>query len=248
MTLALDIRSYARGGRHRHPFTQALFPLEGSMKVDIEGARGIVTAGRIAVIPVDHFHDFKPSRDCRLMVLDVDPASDVTWLASDLPLFPAVETWIVRLLRSLANEVEADGRRSRTASTVVLAMLRDLVEHQQPRFRTDRRQRSVSRASEHMLSPGSRPSVSKAAAMAGLGRSQFHERYKAVYGTSPNQHRIQNRLEQAVGLLATTSIPVCEIAYAAGYENPSSFSRQFKNRFGISPTDYRDRSRDGQSA
>ena len=40
-----------------------------------------------------------------------------------------------------------------------------------------------------------------------------------------------------------TALPVSEIAYALGYQNASSFNRQFKRRFGLTPSEFRAASR-----
>jgi transcriptional regulator GlxA family with amidase domain len=42
-------------------------------------------------------------------------------------------------------------------------------------------------------------------------------------------------------MLASTSMSIKEIAYAAGYHHSSSFVRAFKTHFGLSPACYRRR-------
>jgi hypothetical protein len=38
MNSSLEIRTYARGGRHRHTYAQFLFPLDGQIRVDMAGS------------------------------------------------------------------------------------------------------------------------------------------------------------------------------------------------------------------
>jgi len=47
------------------------------------------------------------------------------------------------------------------------------------------------------------------------------------------------RLSQAAYLLNNTKIPVSDIGYAVGYDNLSYFYRIFKNKYGVSPKQYR---------
>jgi YesN/AraC family two-component response regulator len=47
------------------------------------------------------------------------------------------------------------------------------------------------------------------------------------------------RLNQAVFLLNNTKLPVSNIGYAVGYDNLSYFHRIFKDRYGVSPKQYR---------
>ena len=57
--------------------------------------------------------------------------------------------------------------------------------------------------------------------------------------TSPIKYFLKQKLSWSANMLCTTSLPVKEIAYRAGYEDPFYFSRQFKRQFGLSPRQYR---------
>lgn len=48
------------------------------------------------------------------------------------------------------------------------------------------------------------------------------------------------RLNQAIYLLTTTRLPVADIIVAIGYDNASYFHRVFRNRYGVTPKEYRD--------
>jgi len=50
---------------------------------------------------------------------------------------------------------------------------------------------------------------------------------------------IERRLEKAKLLLAATDEKIEIIALKTGYENANSFRRLFKNKIGISPSEYR---------
>jgi AraC-like DNA-binding protein len=78
---------------------------------------------------------------------------------------------------------------------------------------------------------------------AGLGQSQFHALFRATTGQSPKQFQLRKRLDRAVDHLVTTSEPISEIAYGLGYENVSSFNRLFRQRFGVTPSEFRSRHR-----
>ncbi|MEZ4883723.1 MAG: AraC family transcriptional regulator [Chitinophagales bacterium] len=67
----------------------------------------------------------------------------------------------------------------------------------------------------------------------------FHRTFKAVYGLSPHQYRIQKRLGKAAELLMDIEHSVTEIAFLTGFADIHSFSRSFKKEFGIPPSKYR---------
>ena len=52
------------------------------------------------------------------------------------------------------------------------------------------------------------------------------------------------RMIRAANFLASTSKPVEEIIAEIGYENSSYFHRLFKERYGMTPKQYRDKSKD----
>jgi transcriptional regulator GlxA family with amidase domain len=50
---------------------------------------------------------------------------------------------------------------------------------------------------------------------------------------------MKKRLGLATELLLNTSLPVSEICFECGFENPTHFSRVFKERTGLSPAQFR---------
>jgi AraC-like DNA-binding protein len=83
--------------------------------------------------------------------------------------------------------------------------------------------------------PFSPPSKTILAQNIGMSESQFYKVFKSIYGISPNQFMIDNKLLAARTLLETEDISVKEVAFRCGYESVSSFSRVFKKRFGFRP-------------
>ena len=49
----------------------------------------------------------------------------------------------------------------------------------------------------------------------------------------------RKRLGKAVSLMCETDLPIHDIIAAVGYENNSYFYRKFKERYGMTPRDYR---------
>lgn len=50
----------------------------------------------------------------------------------------------------------------------------------------------------------------------------------------------RKRMQQAVYLLGTSTIPVTDVIESVGYDNTSYFYRKFRERYGMSPKEYRD--------
>jgi len=67
----------------------------------------------------------------------------------------------------------------------------------------------------------------------------FSKVFHAVYGIGPLQFAARMRLDHAFRLLATTRLTVTEVSAACGFENPCSFARAFRARFGMTASEHR---------
>ncbi|RAJ23055.1 YXYXY domain-containing protein [Gelidibacter algens] len=70
----------------------------------------------------------------------------------------------------------------------------------------------------------------------GLSESQIYRKLKAITGKSTAIFIRSVRLEKAKDLIQTTDKPISEIAYEVGFNDPSWFSRAFKEEFGYTPS------------
>ena len=82
-------------------------------------------------------------------------------------------------------------------------------------------------------------SVDEFARIAQRSVAAFKREFKAYYHTSPGKWITCKRLEYAKLLLDTSNKNVSDIAYACGFENLAHFSRIFKEKYCLSPLQYR---------
>jgi len=76
-----------------------------------------------------------------------------------------------------------------------------------------------------------------------LSPGQFIRSFRAVFGETPHQIRIDARLALAKRLLITDSASITDIGAAAGFASLGTFSYVFARRFGVSPSAFRRESR-----
>jgi AraC-like DNA-binding protein len=82
-------------------------------------------------------------------------------------------------------------------------------------------------------------SIDQVAREAALSPGQFIRTFKAVFGRTPHQVRIDARLDLAKRLLVTGSMTVTDVCAAAGFASLGTFSHVFARRVGLSPSAFR---------
>ncbi|GAA3522849.1 hypothetical protein GCM10022393_41920 [Aquimarina addita] len=71
----------------------------------------------------------------------------------------------------------------------------------------------------------------------GVSERQLQRKLKAITNKSPNKLICSLRLHRAKELILSEQSTIAEIAFQAGFSNPSYFSKCFKKEFAISPSD-----------
>ena len=71
----------------------------------------------------------------------------------------------------------------------------------------------------------------------GFSESQVYRKLKAITGKSTALFIRSVRLQRAKELILTTELTISEISYEVGFNDPSWFSRVFKEEFGYPPSD-----------
>ena len=77
------------------------------------------------------------------------------------------------------------------------------------------------------------------AAIAGMSKYHFLRVFRRLTGVTPHRYLISVRLRRAALALASSQLPVVEIALDAGFGDLSTFNRRFRTTFGLTPTQYR---------
>jgi AraC family transcriptional regulator len=86
---------------------------------------------------------------------------------------------------------------------------------------------------------GSRLDVRALSRIVGLSASQFSRTFHKAVGMSPHRYVVQCRVIRARELLATTRLPLTEIALTIGFADHSHFSRRFHEFTGVPPREFR---------
>ncbi len=111
-------------------------------------------------------------------------------------------------------------------------MIRKLTSHEEDHT-TEEFRHTVA---ENILTP---QPITRLAAKCGLCSTKFKKEFRRIFGDTPHHWFIAKRLEVAARLLKSTDLPVKIIAQKAHFSTSSHLIRLFRNKFGLTPVEYR---------
>ena len=153
-----------------------------------------------------------------------------------LPLLQAERNRYLKALRELCRlrsgaEI-AEPKRLLTRINDLPESVRLTADHQKQRPLQDALQYIELHFKEHI-------EQKELAKRCGMTPFRFSRLFKQTYGIGFLEFVQNKRMEEAEALLHNSAMPITSIAYAVGFQDPSYFTRTFKQRFGCSPSDYR---------
>lgn len=72
----------------------------------------------------------------------------------------------------------------------------------------------------------------------GMGRTVFYQKIKGLFGISPIDFIREMRIKRAKQLIESGEYNVSSIAYMTGFNDPKYFSKCFKKKYGVKPSEY----------
>jgi len=73
-----------------------------------------------------------------------------------------------------------------------------------------------------------------------VSRSVFFKKLKTLTGLAPIEFIKEMRINRAAQLIETGEFNMTQISYMVGINDPRYFSKCFKSKLGMTPTEYRD--------
>jgi AraC-like DNA-binding protein len=88
----------------------------------------------------------------------------------------------------------------------------------------------------HLMSEISLEELSQ---LCNMSLSTFKRHFKKIYETTPNEYLFDKRLEYSRKLLATSEYSIDDVAIYSGFKTTSHFSRKFKEKYNMPPSQYK---------
>ena len=237
----LAIRSYpAQPTADRHDFAQLVLPLDGEVRLAIEGREGRLDPLHGALVVPGAWHSQYGTVANRSLIVDIGRAA-MTHGAFDRlrerPFTPigAAARKLVEYMGIMAAQ---------QAAPAVLAgwmpLLLDTLALDAPQPRS----RLAALLARIEAQPGLAWSLEAMARCAGLSASRLHELFREELDTSPHAWLLQKRIELACRQLAGGGQAIAEVALRAGFADQSALTRAMRRHMNTTPAAYRRRSRE----
>ena len=265
----IQIRTHTRFiafPRHRHDFIEMMYVCKGSCTHIIDGQEITVQAGEFLLLNQYSWHEIKKAEKDDISVNFVIRPEFFDKPYTMLGFNNAITDFLINVLRKNSSQGEflyfqvADvvpvqnlienmvwtifydisNKRSSNQITMGLLFLQllnymDKMEAGGRKFDTEI-MANVYRYIEDHFKEGT---LSELAAEMKVDVYWLSREIKKKSGKTYKELLQEKRMQQAVYLLTNSRIAVSDIIEAVGYDNTSYFYRKFKERYGISPKEYR---------
>ncbi|WP_144822106.1 AraC family transcriptional regulator [Marinobacter piscensis] len=244
--LKLPIASH----QHCHTHHQIVVGVRGEAALSVDGTGSELDTWKACLVPTEARHDYWGNHQNHVLVINIDPLAPAVSTPAhadyermvrlfEKPRTLQMDSRLQGLVQFAAGEFDRSPgnltMHGHLAASILYCMADRLTDGN-----------AVS-SSRHSLCPETiqryiganlhrKVTVQELAREACLSVSRFHEVFREVLGTTPHQFLLQARLNQAVKLLASTSLPVSEISYRVGFSSQSALTNALRKHKGTTPS------------
>ena len=236
-------------GAHYHEYYEIEVILEGATQYIIDGITHEGTAGDLFMLKPSSFHDTAFFEGTKFITIMFPlNAGNLDFLSS----LPADKSYIAlhlsdtdtNLIRILAQELEtcmsknpsADNPYATSILNCILGKIASLTDAQNISKSTSAMSRAILYIQNHFTED---ITLNQVAAVANYSSNYFSTQFKQLTGMSFKQYLTNTRYTFAKKLLRTTNSPVSDICHQCGFNDFSHFLTAFKNRYGMTPKQFR---------
>lgn len=179
----------------------------------------------------------------------VSKIGDILPLSDFKPPFEVVRTRQVGFIDTLMRrivELETEPTADASAEQLMKALIieldrehRNAPTHEPHATEQHHREIVLATAAKIRESPGETPSIFELALAAGYSVDHFSRIFLRIIGLRPQHYIIQAKIDRACQLLAESNLTIGAISEVVGFQDIFYFSRQFKQKIGESPSQYR---------
>jgi len=244
----LNVKSGYQFPRHQHHnFHEAVLLLQGDLLHRVNGKVMKQKANELLYLPSESVHSLQSSGAEFLNVL-----LPLDWLqdggislpeeeAQLIPLKTEEVTYLTRLYERFAMNTEKNLAHIQYFRMILILAEwilsnQDGRDHGNTSSEPDWLNGAIRKLSSGQWNP---MSVSELADLCHVSPEHLSRTWKEVTGESPVRYLKNLRLDKAARMLQISNDTIMNVADQAGFDSPGYFFRKFKDRYGMSPAQYR---------
>lgn len=248
----LETRSNYHFPLHCHrDFHEAVVLIKGEIRHRVEGHQVVQQEGQLLFLPAGSTHSLQSKGSLFLNII-----LPLFWLRDGGISLDCDEAQIIELDQSEILFLESlyqrfcgntdDNLAHIQYFRMVLTLSEWLLSRRSHTPSTDK-QEEPGWFSKAMIQLGSGDwnpqSVQELASLCNVTPEHLSRVWKGQTGRTPVQFLLDLRLDRAAQQLKLSNVTVLEVSLSAGYESPGYFSQKFKERFQLTPAQYRKKMR-----
>jgi AraC family transcriptional regulator len=228
-------------------------PVKADCSIDGRRMRRVQKPGDIDIVPAGTDGSWEDDADCHMLRLSLHPsllnqvAEDMGHNVGKIELFPRFQVRDARI-EGIGRAVKADLEADIPSDPLFIELLANalavrLIEtanggfpsserHGEPKL-PERKLRMLTEYIEANLDQ--KLQLADLAVVAGVSVTRLKTLFRNSTGTSVRQYVIHRRVEYARALMGTTTMPVSEIALAAGFAHQSHMASTMRRLLGQTP-------------
>jgi len=144
--------------------------------------------------------------------------------------------------KSIFNKIDNYGEANIICKGKIKSIMYDILFKLSEYYRKDysNKYRSISNGITYLEQDDEQSlKISEIAAMCSMSEVYFRKLFKDYSGMSPVEYRITTKIYKAKNYLKQDNLSIAEISDRLGFEDVSYFIKQFRERTGITPNEYR---------
>lgn len=224
--------------------------VRGEADLSVDGTGSHLDTWRACLVPTQARHDYCGDLQNHVLVINLDPfvpslsSPDHADYEKLAPLFERPKTLLLdnklqNLVQFVAGEFDRspanEGMKRHLGASILHCMAERLnddryVRHNRNAISPDTLRRYIMENLQRKIT------VSDLAGVACLSVSRFHEMFRDVTGTTPHQFLLQTRLDQAIQLLAGTTLTISEVSFRTGFSSQSALTNALTKHKGTTPS------------